>query len=464
MQNTFYRLDTRLTDSLHDHMARYGYERLDTSIIEAADLFLTKAGDQLIDKLFTFDRRGRQLALRPEFTAAAAYHYVMSMDDQQPVVRWQFSGPIFTDDTRADHRYQQHSVGAELIGMSGTVAEAEIIALAAHGVILQGVTNWRLVIGHVGLTRRLLERFALDSRTQRFLLNHLSALKDPALGKDHILRALDSLLLGRSLVNGEGESNASLWTAAPQDEHNTAQMLDILLDATERGTTLGGRTRHDIAQRLLEKRQRATERDQIVAALDFLLEWGAIKAPPDEAFAAMETFIAADDTIARGILADWQEVLGQLNAYELPAQRLTIQPDLARTWDYYSGIVFELRTDDGLHIGGGGRYDELAQLVGGRGNVPAVGFAYYMDEFMNALPQNEVEREQHLIIRINSDNDLAEARWAHQLRNRSLQVVLSPADNGAAEVDRTDNLLWNGKVFSLSQIDAFVADWKLFNS
>ena len=272
-----------LASRLDQFMTRYGYEKIETPIIQPAELFLTKAGDQIIHRLFTFERLGRQLALRPEFTALAAHTYATQFTAEPlQVVRWQFGGPVFED---ASGDYQSFSIGAELLGMSGAIAEAEIIALAANGAADSGLERWSLVIGHAQLMRVLLERFKLDNRTQRFLLHHLPALKQS--GKSYILDQLDKLLLGKGAQEDLGIENVS--------EISTQQMLDVLLDATQHGTTMGGRTRHDIVRRLLQKRQRATERGQVVAALDFLEAWSAISAPPETAFGLIESMIAPDD-------------------------------------------------------------------------------------------------------------------------------------------------------------------------
>ena len=60
---------TSFVNQVHQHMSRYGYQHAQVPAIAPADLFLAKAGDQIIMNLFTFDRFGQQLALRPEFTA-----------------------------------------------------------------------------------------------------------------------------------------------------------------------------------------------------------------------------------------------------------------------------------------------------------------------------------------------------------------------------------------------------------
>jgi histidyl-tRNA synthetase len=52
-------------------------------------------------------------------------------------------------------------------------------------------------------------------------------------------------------------------------------------------------------------------------------------------------------------------------------------------FEYYTGMVFQLFTG-GEKIGGGGRYDALIPAMGG-GDVPASGFALYLDRLMNLV-------------------------------------------------------------------------------
>ncbi len=407
-----------LASRLEQFMMGYGYEKIETPIIQPAELFLTKAGDQIIHRLFTFERLGKQLALRPEFTALAAHLYNTRYPaGDQPVMRWQFGGAIFED---AAGDTQRFSIGAELIGMSGAAAEAEIIALAANGA---GLENWTLVIGHAQMMRVLLERFKLDSRTQRFLLHHLPALKAnlPQTGKAFVLDELDKLLLGKGAQEEAGAETLS--------ELGTQQMLDVLLDATQRGTTMGGRTRHDIVRRLLQKRQRATERGQVVAALDFLEAWSAISAPPSEAFAAIERMIGAEDAEAQQVLNQWRAEITLLEAYGVPASRISIQPALARNWDYYTGIVFELWSGT-HHVGGGGRYDELTRLIGGERDVPAVGFAYYIEPLLAALPEPAPTVQTAITITASAETMPAAIRWAQKLRALGQNVILSEGTGG----------------------------------
>jgi len=61
------------------------------------------------------------------------------------------------------------------------------------------------------------------------------------------------------------------------------------------------------------------------------------------------------------------------------------QIDIAsgRGFEYYTGVIFQLFKDE-EKIGGGGRYDALIPLMGGK-DTPASGFALYLDRLMNLV-------------------------------------------------------------------------------
>jgi histidyl-tRNA synthetase len=69
----------------------------------------------------------------------------------------------------------------------------------------------------------------------------------------------------------------------------------------------------------------------------------------------------------------------------------TYQIDIAsgKGFEYYTGVFFQLFAQ-GEKIGGGGRYDDLVPLMGGR-NTPAAGFALYIDQLMSRLERGPSE-------------------------------------------------------------------------
>lgn len=430
----------------------YGYQPVELPVIELADLFLIKAGDQVVNKLFTVEHQGREFALRPEFTAAAAYHYLT--DPARPsVARWQFQGYVFEDDPFSNHNVQRFNLGAELIGLDGSIADAEIIALAANGLSAFEVSEYRLLIGHADLMRRVLTGFKLDSRIERFLLHQLPALQNPALGKKYVIEQVNKLISGSSdvLVDEQIAEHAS----------NSAGMLDVILDASQRDTPMGARTRHDIARRLMQKRQRAFERPQIFEALDTLTVWSEIALDVDVAFQELHK-LAVHDSAMEDILREWEQSIGYLETlYGIERKSIAIKPALARSWDYYTGIVFELSLTDGTQIGGGGRYNELMRLIGGQHDIPSVGFAYYVDNLL--ANYNGMHHESRSVTIGYTENEIVAIQWAEKLRQHNMMVSVLPMELTDASdapivtvaADGTANI--NDKQHQIEDIEALVA-------
>lgn len=431
-------LDTAQT--LKTHMASYGYEVMETPVIDRADLFLTKAGDQIIEKLFTFERSGRQLALRPEFTAGAAHQY--SKRDDQSIVRWQFQGMIFEDHAENHIQQNQHfSIGAELIGNSSVAADAEIIAMATHGINQLSREDWTLKIGHAGLMRHLLAGYKLDNHTQQFILS-----------RRHWLREGNRQALEDAI---NGYIQPALDTEMPDitEEFSTHHMLSTMLDATQRNQTMGGRTREDIARRLIRKRQQASQYKQIQAAISSLETLEELQGSPDEIFQILAQLSADDDT--QQLITAWQSLVDLLIAYDIPTEKITIQPDLVRDWDYYTGIVFEIRTSYGEKLCSGGRYDELAGLIGGE-TVPAVGFAYFAENI--AFDSIEIQEPIYLY----AEDDAHGAIWSSQLRQKGLIVILDfdVQSSGSKHIIINENnqAVFGQSHYALSETEALITE------
>ncbi len=84
---------------------------------------------------------------------------------------------------------------------------------------------------------------------------------------------------------------------------------------------------------------------------------------------------------------------------------INYQIDIAsgRGFEYYTGVMFQLMAD-GEYIGGGGRYDALIPLMGGR-DIPASGFALYLDRLMNLVKSEALAEPpmQRILIKAESE-------------------------------------------------------------
>jgi histidyl-tRNA synthetase len=70
------------------------------------------------------------------------------------------------------------------------------------------------------------------------------------------------------------------------------------------------------------------------------------------------------------------------------------QIDIAsgKGFEYYTGVIFQLFTGE-ERVGGGGRYDALIPLMGGK-DIPASGFALYLDHLMNLVKPETLAKSQ----------------------------------------------------------------------
>ena len=113
----------------------FGYEEIRLPLIESAELFSRGVGEatDIVEKeMYTLsDRRGRQLALRPEGTASCARAMIEhGLLRGQPQRLW-YAGPMFRYERQQRGRYRQfEQVGVEAFGIGGAAVEAELVQLA----------------------------------------------------------------------------------------------------------------------------------------------------------------------------------------------------------------------------------------------------------------------------------------------------------------------------------------------
>lgn len=87
----------------------------------------------------------------------------------------------------------------------------------------------------------------------------------------------------------------------------------------------------------------------------------------------------------------------------LEAMGLDYRIDIASGagFEYYTGIIFQFFVGE-EKIGGGGRYDDLIPAMGGK-DIPASGFALYLDRLMNLVKTEMISRpvRRRILVRVN---------------------------------------------------------------
>lgn len=407
---------TRPVDALRQQLvslcALYGYQIVDTDLVEDAELFLTSASAALVPKLYTFERRGKPYVLRPEFTTVAMKRYLMTGRTQP--TRWQFFDTVYQLDAAAQSLTQAYAFGIELIRSDGLEADIEVLELALKVSALLTTNPLSLVLNHVGFIQAVLNSFDLDP----FLVRLLVSQPEQA----------------RALVD-----DRSYAITRETDAEATETMLNVLLESTQYSRTMGGRDRAEITDRLLRKYGRSKQADKIRQAFDAIRVWQGTHFTVDR-LSELGAY-THDNPHAAQHFDYLMQLCKALVESGVPEDRISVRLNAAKNWQYYSGITFSI--DDGTSpLINGGRYNNLSHMMGASVSVPAVGFTCHVDTFIegenNALP-----------MQIAADSYEAYREVASALRDHRIPVVpVSDAQHGAiirANADGT--LTLNGHIF-----------------
>lgn len=111
----------------------FGYSEYGASILEPADLYKAKTGDEIInEQTYTFKDRGdREVTLRPEMTPTVARMVAAKKREFLFPLRWYSIPNLFRYEQPQKGRLREHwQLNADVFGLKGIEAEIEIISIA----------------------------------------------------------------------------------------------------------------------------------------------------------------------------------------------------------------------------------------------------------------------------------------------------------------------------------------------
>lgn len=164
-----------LERGLQNVLHRWGYHRIITSTLERLETLMAGGAVDRSTVIEIPDSEGGTVGLRPELTASIARAAVTRMGDMYPQ-RLYYNANVFRRADLDRHGRQQefYQTGIELLGASGTLADAEAISILVDCLQSLAVPNWQIILGEAGLSRALLAQFPIEFQTQiRWCLAHL---------------------------------------------------------------------------------------------------------------------------------------------------------------------------------------------------------------------------------------------------------------------------------------------------
>src|SRR3989442_4278585 len=171
----------------------FGFREVSTPTFESLEVFTAKSGPGIVRELYAFkDQGGRDLALRPEFTASVLRFYVSELRSRPKPLKLYSTGNVFRFEEPQKGRYREFfQLNAEIIGGAALPSDAEVLALAIGTMRAIGLKQVKARIGNIGILRGFLPfepedqsviLHSLDKRNFEMLDAELTRLGRPDLG------------------------------------------------------------------------------------------------------------------------------------------------------------------------------------------------------------------------------------------------------------------------------------------
>lgn len=162
----------RIEDAFRESCTRFGYQEVRTPTLEHLHCF-TSTGTltpQMLRSVYSFldwdGWSGERIVLRPDGTIPLARLYVDSLGAPKGVSKFFYVENVFRFTDSAEEARERWQCGAELLGSSVPLADAELVVLATDVLERLCLGPVRLEISHAGILRHLLEELDLDPEEQ----------------------------------------------------------------------------------------------------------------------------------------------------------------------------------------------------------------------------------------------------------------------------------------------------------
>jgi ATP phosphoribosyltransferase regulatory subunit len=367
-------LDAQADAILGTFTAR-GYQRQEPSILQHAEMFLERSGEEIRRRTFTLtDPAGNDLCLRPDLTIPICREHV-ARGGAYPA-RLCYNGLAFRHQPNEPHRPTQfYQAGAELLGLQDRAAgDAEIMSLAVESLRAAGLKNFDLKIGDLGLFAKLVDALDVPAQWRGRLKRHFWRV-------DYF-----DALLARASSGAATNTQKLLANIGVMDEPEARSALEGLMDMFDEQQA-GARTREEIIDRLMEQAADAASLrldPKIAGVIAKMLE---ITGPATNALTEIRKLTKGAGVDINESLAAMEARLAALKTLGVDPAKISFAARFGRNMEYYTGFVIEFWSRDAegaVQVAGGGRYDTLLEALGAKTPEPAVGFVIRTERVLAA--------------------------------------------------------------------------------
>jgi histidyl-tRNA synthetase len=360
----------QVMDVVRDVYESYGFEPLETPSMERLKTLLGKYGEEGEKLIFRIMKRGEKLeraidagdeqladlGLRYDLTVPLARVVAEHRNDiSLPYKRYQIA-PVWRADRPQKGRYREfYQCDLDIVGTEAKLAEVEVANASAEILNKLGFKDFRIHLNHKSLLQGFLDFAEVPESLREDALIAID--KQDKIGLDGVESELESRGLSAEAVG---------------------KLMSLLELGANRDVDPGQIANSHVLEALVDKLAEIEGVESAVADLQDILEF-----------------------------------VGDGPASE----HLYVDPSLARGLSYYTGPLFEIRSDAfSGSIGAGGRYDDLIGMFAGR-EYPACGLSLGIERILVIMEENEMFDGK------TAPADVVVTRWSDELTSTSVEIT-----------------------------------------
>ncbi|MBD3190368.1 MAG: histidine--tRNA ligase [Candidatus Heimdallarchaeota archaeon] len=356
----------------------FGYVEYEAPTVELLKLYEIKSGEGLVGETFKVESRsGSELVLRPEMTPSLSRMLAEKQQSYTKPIRW-FSLPkCYRDETLQRGRVKEFwQYNLDILGMDEVYADAEVITILAKVIQACGLNNKQFVV-------LINDREFMQQFIEGIGINDYLPILQTFDRKDKLLQERIKKELSGPFSENDAEAIAIKIRHAKEIDESIFEEIPKNA-ATEQ-----------IVQDFSKLRKMAIINELRGLGLtkkqaEQLFELSELIAQPKE-FLDQARKIFPGNNIDKA-LNNLTELAGFLEGFGIYDCCL-YDGSLARGLDYYTGIIFEAWSREGIlsrAIAGGGRYADLVATLGGQ-PLTGTGFGFGETVLMELLEEFNVE-------------------------------------------------------------------------
>jgi histidyl-tRNA synthetase len=161
----------QLIRRLEDSFSSFGFEPIDTPILEYTDVLLGKGGGDTDKQVYRFtDHGGRDVAMRFDLTVPFARFMALHRNELYlPFKRFHIN-KVFRGENTQRGRYREFmQCDFDIVGTDAVSADLEIITMIYHSLKALEVPGVSIHLSHRGVFNRLLERLGIGEQSEAVL-------------------------------------------------------------------------------------------------------------------------------------------------------------------------------------------------------------------------------------------------------------------------------------------------------